>query len=336
MYKFVKDELNRIIEDELSSVQKIAILGLANAGKTSLVKTILYEFEALMVLAPTKGVDRSEISFLGRELVIWDFGGQERYRNNYLRQPNKYFRGIKYLYYIIDIQESARIRQSMAYFLKSLETAYHYNPNLKIYLFFHKYDIKFKDKAILIQNEQEFIQGTLPKIQDLGITPTIFHTSVYNPFSVISSFSQPLLKNPNLYETLCRTIKAFCLDNKLNFGILFVNDFEIGNYYASPEALKRINQSLIDIYQKIYVDGSIEGNYAKTTKSLQINTTKFDISVGTASFSFYFTVGIDLSRSAEERERLAEIIAKFTDKLKLILRNSEIIRLGVLHTEDIK
>ncbi|UYP43769.1 hypothetical protein NEF87_000054 [Candidatus Lokiarchaeum ossiferum] len=336
MYKFVKEELNKIIEDELNSVQKIAILGLANAGKTSLVKTILYEFEALMVLAPTKGVDRSDISFLGRQLVIWDFGGQERYRNNYLRQPQKYFRGIKYLYYIIDVQESAKIRQSMAYFLKSLEIAYQFNPNLKIYLFFHKYDTKYEDKSRLIRNEQEFIQGTLPTIQSLDITPSIFHTSIYNPFSIISSFAQPLLRNPNLYETLCRTIKAFCLDNQLNFGILFVNDFEIGNYYASPEALKKINQSLIQIYQKIYIEGSLQGNYAKTTESLQINTTKFDISVGSAKFSFYFTVGIDLTKSLSERERLSEIIEIFTDKLKLILRNSEIIRLGVLRTEDIK
>ena len=336
MYKFVKNELDRLIEDELSSVQKIAILGLANAGKTSLVKTILYEFEALMALAPTKGIERSDITFLGRELLIWDFGGQERYQNNYFRDPKKYFGGIKYLYYVVDIQESGKIRQSMAYFLKCLNIYAQYNQTLKVFLFFHKYDSICQKSEDCIQNENEFLQGTLPRIHAAGITPTVFHTSIFNPLSIISSFSQPLLQNQDLYETLCQTIKWFCNDNRIDFGILFVNDFEIGNYYSSPEALKKINESLVGIYQKIYKSDSTSGNFEKQTDSYQINTTKFIISVGNQKFSFYFTVGIDLTKSKEEQERLSENVAKFSDKLKLILQNSELIRLGILRMKEIK
>lgn len=43
---------------------KIALFGLGNAGKTSIVKTLLSEFNAFSSLLPTTGVDRTSIDFL--------------------------------------------------------------------------------------------------------------------------------------------------------------------------------------------------------------------------------------------------------------------------------
>ena len=105
------------IPTHTEDTRKLAILGLGNAGKTSIIKTILYEFRAFAHLLPTTGVDRTNIEFFGHELVIWDFGGQDQYREIYLTRPIMYFQGIRYLYYVVDAQEPESLQKSIDYFI---------------------------------------------------------------------------------------------------------------------------------------------------------------------------------------------------------------------------
>ena len=97
-------------------LQKIAVFGLGNAGKTSLVKVLLHEFESFGTLLPTKGVDRTQIPFFGREIYIWDFGGQEQYQEQYLNRAFAYFENIKYLFYVVDVQDIEKMQENIQYF----------------------------------------------------------------------------------------------------------------------------------------------------------------------------------------------------------------------------
>ena len=45
------------------TIDEKIILGLSNAGKSSIIKTILYEFRAFAQLLPTTGVDRTSFEF---------------------------------------------------------------------------------------------------------------------------------------------------------------------------------------------------------------------------------------------------------------------------------
>ena len=63
--------------------QKIILLGIANGGKTSLLLTLQREFKSLTKLKPTKGIERSHLDFFKKKIVVWDFGGQTKYRQNY-------------------------------------------------------------------------------------------------------------------------------------------------------------------------------------------------------------------------------------------------------------
>jgi len=69
--------------------QKVIVVGLSNAGKT----TILSKFggqlgiKDLAKLKPTKGIERKEVKASNLSLKIWDFGGQQEYRNRYLNNP---------------------------------------------------------------------------------------------------------------------------------------------------------------------------------------------------------------------------------------------------------
>ena len=331
--EYEKLELEKELEEK--NIQKIAVLGLGNAGKTSIVKTVLYQFEALMTLAPTKSVERTSIEFLGRELLIWDFGGQERYRQNYLLNPAKYFQGIRFIYYIVDSQDPKNLRESIAYFISTFEKAINHSPDAKIYLFFHKIDPNYSGEMDYAQVENDFLEEVLPKIQTKAKDPpTIFHTSIHDPMSVISAFAQPMLSNQDIYETLGYTIAQFCKENDLNFGILFTrNFFNIGNY-SEPSRLQSSIKNLSAYLKEFDLEG-FDGKFPEFSVGFnQIYTTKFFITVG-EEFPFYFCIGVNTLAKPKDIAPLLKKVEEFTANLKIILRNSEIIRIGVLRTDQI-
>ncbi len=75
----------------ISNINKIAILGLADAGKTSFIKILLQELDLTKKVLPTKSIERTAIEILNKELLVWDFGGHESYRKQYLATPKFYF-----------------------------------------------------------------------------------------------------------------------------------------------------------------------------------------------------------------------------------------------------
>ena len=82
--------ISRISNYEIKGTKKIALLGLANAGKTAIRQVILQKLnmntsvfdKIIRKLQPTKGVEREKISVADADLQLWDMGGQETYREN--------------------------------------------------------------------------------------------------------------------------------------------------------------------------------------------------------------------------------------------------------------
>ena len=71
-------------------VTKISVLGLENAGKSTMLLTLQRSYHIGDNLIPTKNVARGVYSLFGQELAIWDFGGQAQYRKNYLDKPERF------------------------------------------------------------------------------------------------------------------------------------------------------------------------------------------------------------------------------------------------------
>ena len=62
-----------------ASVKKIAICGLANAGKTTLIRTLQHKYHIGESLTPTRGVERNQITLFGQAALIWDLEWQGQY-----------------------------------------------------------------------------------------------------------------------------------------------------------------------------------------------------------------------------------------------------------------
>lgn len=171
--------MNNMIED-----QKIVVLGLDNAGKTSLLSRFGGQLgiDDLASLEPTRGVDRCEIDTDDMTFLIWDFGGQKDHRDQYLEEPEHYFQNIDLIIYVFDIQDIDRLDESLTYFNKILEILSNLKEKPYFLVFLHKYDPELQDSEETVSNIKELEQSIEPDLKQSDFEYEIFLTSIYSSF----------------------------------------------------------------------------------------------------------------------------------------------------------
>ena len=90
-------------------------------------------------MQPTKGIARKTINILGQDIVIHDFGGQKKYRDDYAARP-AVFSDTEALIYVIDLQDKERYEESYKYFGITLEGLRVEGVTPKIFILLHKHD----------------------------------------------------------------------------------------------------------------------------------------------------------------------------------------------------
>ena len=75
-----------------NTTKKIIFIGLDNGGKTSIVLSLKgLNLMSLKSSNPTRGIETSNLNINDEKFNIWDFGGQEQYRNIHLEDFKKNF-----------------------------------------------------------------------------------------------------------------------------------------------------------------------------------------------------------------------------------------------------
>merc|ERR1712032_1128708 len=82
---------------------RILMLGLDNAGKTTILKRI--SGEDIHTIAPTLGFNIKTLEFEGYKLNIWDVGGQKTIRSYW----RNYFEQTDGLVWVVDSTDTARL-----------------------------------------------------------------------------------------------------------------------------------------------------------------------------------------------------------------------------------
>ena len=120
---------------------KLLIMGLDNAGKSSIILTLMRDFKKVEQVKPTTGIERRIFDFLGVLISEWDLGGQVVYRKTYLTsKAGEIFPNTKILIYIIDVQEKKRYDEAIEYLKGIVDQLNALNVKPAIFVFFHKYD----------------------------------------------------------------------------------------------------------------------------------------------------------------------------------------------------
>ena len=235
--------------------KKLAIIGLDNAGKTSILTLMRKKFDVINEirgLKPTLKVDRSSLTFLSQEISSWDFGGQKSYREEYLAHKDRYLAGVDLIFFVIDAQDALRFDEAIEYFQGIVGYFKGMQLKIPVCVLFHKMDLKISEDPALVTNMESLKNRFQPYINDFKIQ--FFTTTVQQLQTVVHAFSVGISKLFSQTEA----INQFLLDlvNKLK-NVMALLLFEqsgisLGEYYLEHITLvmKKKILTLYEIAQK--------------------------------------------------------------------------------------
>lgn len=165
--------------------KKMLLMGLDKSGKTSIVLCLkgIRNIASYNLLTPTIRIKRENFRSYGSELNIWDFGGQEQFRNVYLINFNKYVIGTDKIIFVIDIQDTERYSLALNYLMEIVKKLQDQKSNLDFSIFCHKYDpdIELTNKNFDESKANAFIEEIKHKMP-ANFQYEILKTSIYTVF----------------------------------------------------------------------------------------------------------------------------------------------------------
>ncbi len=282
----------------MDEIVKIPVFGIQNAGKTSLIRTMQQEFSAITKLKPTKGIERKKLNLLGKRLQIWDLGGQAKYRDQYLeRKAEIVFSDIDQALYVIDIQDQDSFEDSINYFKEVRNRISDFSPEAKIHILIHKFDPGMEQDA----NNMKMLEVLKQKFTEIAAPMKIilYHTTIFNPISIIHAFSKPILGNSTLYDNLGILFDDFCNKNQstqiLDFIIIFSEDLvEIASYFKPGFEQIKLRDVAHQLFQKF-------NKKTMTLKEIKFQTDFTMVEMkqfNSNNRRFYFTFGYGVENSS--------------------------------------
>ncbi|MFX1364871.1 MAG: ADP-ribosylation factor-like protein [Promethearchaeota archaeon] len=236
--------------------KRIGVMGLDNAGKTSIITAITKRFgfeEEIATLTPTRRIARDSFKFLGIEFARMDFGGQKQYREEYLKHPEKYLMGTDLLYYVIDAQDFNRYIESIDYLEEILLFFKEEQEYIPICILFHKFDPQLVDDKDINKRILTLKQALTRYSNAFDIF--FFETTIYDIKSVMDAFSSGLSM---LFEKMEMVSQLFSELSK-NYNSILIALFDakgitLGEYYRPhlhlSEKLK-IYEIYIELHKRV-------------------------------------------------------------------------------------
>ena len=165
---------------EKQKKKKMIIIGLDNAGKSTILLTLQKQLnlKTISKLQPTKGVVTEEYEGVDSIYQVWDFGGQERYRKQYLLKPD-YFGKTDRLVFIIDIQDPERYESALTYLENILTLLKNMGESSEFIIFLHKFDPDLLDSEEFQLRSRNLIEQLQKFFIGYEFPVKIYHTSVY-------------------------------------------------------------------------------------------------------------------------------------------------------------
>ncbi len=166
---------------------KILLIGLDNSGKSSILLSFKEDTNLLSFfsLNPTKGLKIETALSPHSDMAIWELGGQKQYRDDYLKNFDKYLKDLDKVIYVIDIQDLERYDLAIKYLKDILNLLKKTGIQVDISIYLHKYDPnlskmeKFKDIDKTITPE---LINTIEKVIPPDFKCSFYKTSIYTTF----------------------------------------------------------------------------------------------------------------------------------------------------------
>lgn len=225
------------------SIYKIVLMGLDNAGKTSIVLSMAGKYDPSEI-KPTQGIERSDSRILGSRVFRWDLGGQDKYRETYLKGRSYVLDQTDLLFYVIDIADKDRFEESLQFYNDVLNYLKKIETNPIIILFLHKADPDFLRTPECQANVKHVTDLFTKNSQDFQTE--FFTTTIFDYKTLVEAFTNSLSKIFPKFDAFNTLLKNFIANRKLDVILLFDEDLHlVGRAYADEN-------SKLDRIQEIY------------------------------------------------------------------------------------
>ncbi len=239
--KILKKLVDMKTKEKAEIPTKIAIMGMQNAGKTSLINFLLAQSpdEKFKETEPTVSVDHKIMKLDNHQLAIWDFGGQESFRKEYLQNPDEFFVNTGLLMFIVDSQDDTFYADSIEYLHSILEIMQKMNPSLHVVVDLHKYDPDLTSDIDFLVKTQWLEEKFKTLLKATKFSYEFMRTSI---FSEITGANAPEIAR-SLKETMLlkTTEKSKIAELNMLKSILFV---QAKIYYSMMTNLAEITGKL--------------------------------------------------------------------------------------------
>lgn len=245
--------------------KKVMLLGIDNAGKTAISKTLTIKYRGnlqqfgkmLKDLLPTKGAVQDRLKVSNVNVMLWDLGGQQQYRKVYLQEPERFFFDTSAVMYVVDIQDEERFDESMDYLERIVKIFHFLKENPYFMVLFHKYDPELEMEP----KYQIFIKDLTKRISkylsDANIVFQLRNSSVYNDLTVFNSFTEliRIFANVDVQQTINQILEKHAIVVGLDNLVLFdLSGVRVGEYVQSLELVELITSLTIQNLQMLVME----------------------------------------------------------------------------------
>ncbi len=235
--------------------QKIVLLGLAESGKTTIIKVIKggYIPTEKAPYTATLDYERENITLYGKKINFFDLGGQKAFLDRFMGELAKFiFSNVTVLLFIVDIIDMSRLSSSKYYLDLAVDRLNRYSPEASIYVFLHKIDRIDQEKM------DEFCDNMKIYLSDNLDRPiTFFSTTIFSE-SIFKAFKEIVPKITEESETINKILDRFVNENSEIVEVihlftedgLSLIDTPVSSQVSTLEARELFNSALRQISNK--------------------------------------------------------------------------------------
>ncbi len=296
---------------------KISLVGLSGCGKTSIYSTTFGGMSPIEVkdLGPTVMYEVKSHNYLGLEISLWDFGGQEEYRKSYLETP-KLLANTTILIFVLDLHHPKNYHLANEYFNNIYTAIKDEGGDPRIKIFYHKYDTEDYDETKLEESLTKAKQ--LPFI--VKHAPREFVTSVYRQEELSEFIKQIMIED---FEELKRSVEGAQEQlSKLQSKII-ITDVNGNVITHNIKGFATGIQLREDLREYIFACNVLRENFL-TTESAFFSASSEKKKLKAYIFSYVLTVliMIDEEEPADSPEKLEELLKEMELFAELLIEIS--------------
>ncbi|PWI49251.1 hypothetical protein CEE45_02605 [Candidatus Heimdallarchaeota archaeon B3_Heim] len=298
-------------------VSKVLILGLAESGKSTIIKVVNEgkipskddDYNA------TIDYERKQKVVAGTELTIFDLGGQTAFLDRFTGELSEFiFTGVKSFVFVVDSIEIKNISRAKYYLDLAVKKLAQFSPEATLFIFQHKADlIPKKMKQEVRKTIEDYLGSGIPK------KIKYYETSVFSD-SIFKAMGEVYADASGARKTLRPLLETFIQHNMADMAQIFtkegapltkvekVSKFEHINLYEVREFFDAVVKRLAD-----------SETHTATSTLLESDQRVFVIRFMENGLALFF--GFSKSRLRERNEPVASLynrVLAFSSQLQSI------------------